>query len=92
MHPPAVAHAREGQTRGARAVRALRPAVARAVGLRAALSLAWDGARATAREHTRYLTEPEVTEALAGHFTVRSLARDAGRYSTTLRIVATRRA
>jgi SAM-dependent methyltransferase len=92
VHPAPVAHAREGETRGARAVRALRPGVVRAVGLRASLSLAWDGARASAREHTRYLTEPEVTEALAGHFSVRSLARDVGRYSTTLRIVATRRA
>lgn len=91
VHPSPVAHAREGETRGARAVRALRPAVVRAVGLRASLSLAWDGARASAREHTRYLTEPEVTVALAGHFAVRSLARDVGRYSTTLRIVATRR-
>jgi len=87
-----VARAREGATRLARAAGALRGAVVREVGWRGALSLAADGARAAAREHTRYLTEPEVLAALDAHFAVRSLARDAGRYSAVLRVVATRRA
>jgi SAM-dependent methyltransferase len=92
VHPPAVARAREGHSRGRRALGALRRAVVREVGWRGALSLLADGARAGAREHTRYLTEPEVTAALDAHFDLRSLARDVGRYSTTLRVVATRRA
>jgi SAM-dependent methyltransferase len=91
VHPPAVARAREGETRAQRGFRALRGAVVREVGLRAALSLAVDGVRSSAREHTRYLTEPEVTAALDAHFELRTMARDAGRYSTTLRIVATKR-
>jgi SAM-dependent methyltransferase len=90
-HPPHVAQAREGQTRVTRALRALAPGVAREVGVRAAVSLAFDGARASAREHTRYLTEGDVLAALAAHFDVRSIGRDRGRYSTTLRIVATKR-
>lgn len=90
-HPAPVARVREHPSRYARAVTALHPRVLRAVGLRAALSLALDGARAAVREHTRYLTEPEVLAALAAHFELRDLQRDPGRYSTTLRIVATRR-
>lgn len=89
-HPPHVARAREGHTRALRASRALTPSVAREVGVRAALSLAFDGARAAAREHTRYLTEDDVLAALSAHFRVRSIGRDRGRYSTTLRIVATK--
>lgn len=89
-HPPHVARAREGDTRGARALRALAPDVVREVGARAAVSLAIDGARASAREHTRYLAEDDVLGALAAHFTVRSINRDRGRYSTVLRIVATK--
>jgi SAM-dependent methyltransferase len=91
VHTPWVARARDGRSRVARCLGALRPGVLREVGLRGAASLAWDGARAVAREHTRYLSETEVLAALGAHFAFGSLQRDRGRYSTTLRVVASRR-
>lgn len=63
----------------------------REVGPRAALSLAVDGARAARREHTRYLTDEAVLRAIEARFTVRSVNRDHGRYSTVLRVIATKR-
>jgi len=90
-HPAPVARVRERPSRLGRGLGALRPDVLRAVGLRGALSLGVDGARAAAREHTRYLTVAEVEAALAPHFETRALARDVGRYSETLRVVAARR-
>lgn len=90
-HPLAVARARGAPSRSARAWRSLTPEVLCAVGLRGALSLAVDGARTRFREHTQYLTEHDVLSTLEAHFALRALARDVGRYSTVLRVVATRR-
>lgn len=87
VHPPPVARARTASDRLSRLVWSLAPSVIASVGARAALSLAWDGALARDREHTRYLTEPEVLEWLDDRFETVSLARDAGRYSTVLRVV-----
>jgi SAM-dependent methyltransferase len=87
VHPPAVAQARDRPTRAGRALAALGPSVRREVGLRGALALAADGARATAREHTRYLDEARVLAWLGARFTLAEVQRSRGRYSTVLSVL-----
>jgi SAM-dependent methyltransferase len=90
VHDRAVGAVRERASRMERALAALRSNVVAAVGLRGALALAYDGARAPWREHTRYLCDDDVERFLDGRFEVLSRTRDKGRYSSVLRVVARR--